>query len=141
MRGRIKWFSHEKGYGFLIGEDTVDRYFNIDEVLQPCPLTKNFSVKFDHYDGVKGPAAKRVTAAEYVGRSDRVQCKRCKKEIVPRVITGRPLFGPRYGWTPVVKKSICPFCGSDYKVFPVSKIIFVVFSLAVFVILMLFRFG
>jgi hypothetical protein len=40
--------------------------------------------------------------------------------MIPRIITGPPLIHGAGGWTPVPKKSICPYCGETYKKFPAS---------------------
>ena len=40
--------------------------------------------------------------------------------MVPRIITGPPLVHGRGGWTPVPKRSVCPFCGATFQKFPPS---------------------
>ena len=50
----------------------------------------------------------------------RVVCAHCQKKMVPRIITGPPLVRPSHGWTPVPKKSVCPFCGGTHMTFPAS---------------------
>jgi hypothetical protein len=68
----------------------------------------------------------------------RVVCRHCQKKMVPRVITGPPLVRPQHGWTPVPKKSVCPFCGGTHMTFPASlgqKIAATVLTVVVVVIL------
>jgi len=51
---------------------------------------------------------------------ERVTCGDCGKKMIPRIITGPPLIHGQGSWTPVPKKSVCPFCGTTYKKFPPS---------------------
>ena len=51
---------------------------------------------------------------------DRVSCSSCEKKMIPRIITGPPVFRSQHGWTPVPKKSVCPFCGTTHQKFPMS---------------------
>lgn len=65
---------------------------------------------------------------------ERVTCRHCQKRMVPRIITGPPLVRPQHGWTPVPKKSVCPFCGGTHMTFPASadqKIMAVVFGIVI----------
>jgi len=50
----------------------------------------------------------------------RVTCQHCDKKMIPRIITGPPVIRPTHGWTPVPKKSVCPFCGGLHMKFPMS---------------------
>ena len=71
---------------------------------------------------------------------ERVICKSCGKKMIPRIITGPPVIRPQSGWTPVPKKSVCPFCASTYQKFPMSseeKLGLVFFSIVAAVILII----
>ncbi len=49
----------------------------------------------------------------------KVRCLSCSKMMVPRIITGPPsVHGGSGSWTPVPKKSICPYCAATHTVFP-----------------------
>jgi len=117
VQGKIKWFSEEKGYGYIVGDDQKDYYFSIREV-QGADLPRNGDVvTFEGGEGKKGPRATAVTIiAKSASRAqpssnprsdDRVTCPHCKKKMVPRIIT--------YGGS--LEKSVCPFCGETYKKF------------------------
>ena len=66
MRGTVKWFSDEKGYGFISqegGEDVFVHYTSISGEGYRS-LTQGQTVEFDITDGPKGPQAANVRAAE-----------------------------------------------------------------------------
>jgi cold shock CspA family protein/predicted RNA-binding Zn-ribbon protein involved in translation (DUF1610 family) len=115
--GNIKWFSKEKGYGYIVGDDAMDYYFNARDV-QGADLPSNGDlVNFERGHGKKGLratfvaiTAKGKSKVQSSGRSrpdDRATCPHCGKMMVPRLMTfkGEP------------QKSLCPFCGGVYKDF------------------------
>jgi len=117
VQGKVKWFSEEKGYGYIVGDDEKDHYFNVREV-QGADLPRNGDlVAFESSEGQRGP---RATAVVITSRNssesrssgnqradDRATCPHCGKKMVPRIIT--------YRGSP--QKSLCPFCGGTYKTF------------------------
>ncbi len=117
MQGKIKWFSEEKGYGYIVGDDEKDYYFNIREV-QGADLPSNGDfVSFESSQGMKGPRATSVvinakgqSKAQSNGNrrpDDRATCPHCGKKMVPRLIT----------YQGSLQESLCPFCGGVYKKF------------------------
>lgn len=117
MQGKIKWFSEEKGYGYIVGIDGNDYYFNVHEVQGAELPGKGDVVTFSADEGKKGPRATSVVLTEKCqsnnqfndGRrsDDRATCPHCGKKMIPRLIT--------YQGNP--QKSLCPFCGGIYKEF------------------------
>jgi ribosomal protein S27E len=72
---------------------------------------------------------------------ERETCSSCGKKMIPRIITGPPLIHGQGGWTPVPKKSICPFCGATHKTFPASlgeKIGLTIFGVIFLIFVLLF---
>jgi CspA family cold shock protein len=67
-KGRVKWFSTEKGIGFIIAdnnkrEDCFVHYSSIiDEGFKN--LKEGQKVSFDRKEGPKGPFAENVVAVE-----------------------------------------------------------------------------
>lgn len=67
-RGRVKWFSNEKGYGFIEpeegGEDLFVHYSDIEESGFKT-LEEGAEVEFETDSGPKGPRAVNVTKVDY----------------------------------------------------------------------------
>ena len=63
MKGTVKWFNNQKGYGFISDEQGNDVFvhysgLNMDGFKS---LDEGASVEFDGVDGAKGPQAVNVT--------------------------------------------------------------------------------
>ena len=67
QRGKVKWFSIEKGYGFIQpndgGKDVFVHYRNINNSgYGRVSLNEGQKVTFEIGEGQKGPQAENVTA-------------------------------------------------------------------------------
>lgn len=63
VRGTVKWFNDEKGYGFITREDGEKDVFCHHTAIQGQgfrSLSEGQKVEFDVVDGQKGPAAENV---------------------------------------------------------------------------------
>lgn len=63
-RGKVKWFNDAKGFGFIIRDNKEkDCFVHYSEVQGDGfkSLAEGDTVEFDVIDGVKGPAAAKVT--------------------------------------------------------------------------------
>ena len=63
MKGTVKWFNNQKGYGFISDEQGNDVFvhysgLNMDGFKS---LDEGASVEFDVVDGAKGPQSVNVT--------------------------------------------------------------------------------
>jgi CspA family cold shock protein len=65
MHGKVKWFSAEKGYGFIEREDGGDVFVHFSAIQEDGfkSLTEGQEVDFDIVDGARGPQAANVTKA------------------------------------------------------------------------------
>lgn len=122
MEGKVKWFSKEKGFGFIVGNDGIERFFGVRNIKGVNLPNNGDFVTFESAEGKKGPKALNITIIKKGESSsdERETCSSCGKKMIPRIITGPPLVHGQGGWTPVPKKSVCPFCGNLHKKFPPS---------------------
>ena len=63
MKGKVKWFSSERGYGFIAGDDGVDIFVHFQAINTSGykTLNENDTVEFEVEKGRKGLQAKDVT--------------------------------------------------------------------------------
>jgi len=62
-RGKVKWFSSEKGYGFIEQENGEDLFVHHSEVQGGAGLQEGDSVEYEVGEGRKGPCATQVKAS------------------------------------------------------------------------------
>jgi len=62
MKGTVKWFSNEKGYGFITPEEGKDVFVHHNAIQGSgyASLDEGQSVEFEIEDGEKGPSATNV---------------------------------------------------------------------------------
>lgn len=116
MQGTVKWFSSEKGYGFITSDSGEDHYFNVQSVTGSSLPSNGDVINFESKSGNKGKRASNViiitknTTHNNTRIDERVNCPGCNRKIVPRInfYRGEP------------EKSYCPFCATKIKDFTVG---------------------
>ena len=63
MKGTVKWFNNQKGYGFISDETGNDVFVHYSGIATEGfkSLEENAAVEFDVVEGAKGPQATNVT--------------------------------------------------------------------------------
>jgi CspA family cold shock protein len=66
MRGRVKWFNDEKGYGFLSADGGDDVFVHFSAIQMPGrkTLSEGDNVEFDVVKSEKGPKAQNVVKVD-----------------------------------------------------------------------------
>ena len=66
MTGTVKWFSAEKGFGFLVQEDGSDLFVHFSNIVSDGfrTLREGQKVTYTVEDSEKGPQAKDFTVIE-----------------------------------------------------------------------------
>ncbi|ELM1934255.1 cold shock domain-containing protein, partial [Escherichia coli] len=91
MEGVIKWFSEEKGYGFITAANNIDYYFHVSDIKGSLLPEKGQNAHFNAESTSKGHRAKNITLTKSnIASDNRLDfCKNCNKKIIPRMITHR----------------------------------------------------
>ena len=63
MKGTVKWFNADKGYGFITGEDGVDVFAHFSQINKDGfkTLEEDQEVEFEIAQGPKGPQAENIS--------------------------------------------------------------------------------
>lgn len=124
MQGKVKWFSEEKGYGYIVADDDgQDHYFHVRDILG-ADLPKNGSlVNFESTQQEKGIRATLVSIisntehfASNQNHDSRITCVKCEKKMTPRLWHYAPLRHSNAGLTKGMRhmktQHLCPYCGT-----------------------------
>jgi CspA family cold shock protein len=65
LKGKVKWFNAEKGYGFIVSEEGKEVFVHFSAIVADGykTLDEGQEVTFDVEEGERGPLAKNVEKA------------------------------------------------------------------------------
>jgi len=118
MQGKVKWFSRDKGFGYIVGGDGIEAYFNIKDIIGSNLPRNGDLVSYECVKNSKGIKALSVEilkenrqetngSQRHNGGDHRETCVSCQKKMVPRMAMRE---GAPY-------RSYCPYCGAMHKDF------------------------
>ena len=61
IAGKVKIWKSSEGWGFIEGDDGEDYFLNVSNVRKGQTISSNIRVKFDIFQGQKGPEAENVS--------------------------------------------------------------------------------
>ncbi|MGL5278289.1 MAG: cold-shock protein [Cetobacterium sp.] len=66
MKGTVKWFNEEKGFGFITGEDGKDVFAHFSQIKKDGfkSLKENEEVEFDVVKGDRGLQAENIVSSK-----------------------------------------------------------------------------
>ena len=66
MKGTVKWFNKEKGFGFITGEDGKDVFAHFSQIQKEGfkELFEGQEVEFEITEGQKGPQASNIVVVK-----------------------------------------------------------------------------
>ena len=139
--GVIKWFSEEKGYGYVTDKRNQDLYFGVKDVIGADLPTNGDKVKYEEYIGKENVnAAKDIVILEKKNPDfKKIHCDSCDAEVKPK----HWHFGGT-DYTNIKTAYMCPNCGNSlYEtgggfnklakfilIFVATSILFITFILA-----------
>jgi cold shock CspA family protein len=114
MQGKVKWFSTEKGYGYIVGETGEEHVVNVRDVVGVELPANGDQVTFLSASGSKGLRATQVVIVKRAeksasGSQSRIECPNpeCRQMIVPHTVYSNGL----------ALRRVCPFCNKRLEVY------------------------
>ena len=109
MRGTLKWFCSDKGFGYVIGDGQLEYYLSMKDIRGAILPRNGDSVSFEAGKTERRPRAFQVVIVARGREVDEIEshvkCQHCQKSIVPRMIVRNE--NP--------DEIVCPFCGKTVR--------------------------
>lgn len=108
--GIVKWFSDEKGYGYITDKSNNDLYFGVKDIIGSELPSNGDKVKFEKYLGKENVgAAKEIIIIEKKNPNfKKIHCDSCDSDIKPK----HWHFGGT-DYTNIKTAYMCPNCGNS----------------------------
>ena len=108
QNGKVKWFSVERGYGYITNNENKDLYFGVKDVIGSELPENGDIVSFYLYIGKENlEAAKSIRITEKKNPEFRkIICNSCGREVDPK-----PWVYGGSDYTNISFDLLCPFCG------------------------------
>lgn len=70
MKGTVKWFNENKGYGFILSDDNIEYFVHWKSIVTPNPMQKKIlvqdeRVEFDTMETPKGIQAINIIRVDF----------------------------------------------------------------------------
>lgn len=108
IRGKVKWFSNEKGYGFITNKNNIDLYFGVKDVIGAELPERGDMVEYVEYMGRENvlAAADVIILEKNSPTFKKIHCDSCKTDVIPK----HWHFGGT-DYTNMKTAYLCPHCG------------------------------
>jgi cold shock CspA family protein len=111
-RGRVKWYSKKKKYGFVVDKQNEEYFFHADRLPKDTPIPKvKDIVEFTPLYGKRGKKASDLKVL-LNGEAEKFRCPSCHEEIIPKIIEKDRKRGKFV--TEIKNASICPNCEHQF---------------------------
>jgi cold shock CspA family protein len=111
-RGRVKWYSKKKKYGFVVDKQNAEYFFHSDRLPKNSPIPKvKDIVEFTPLDGKRGKKAADIKVL-LNGEAEKFRCPSCHEEIIPKIVEKERKRGKFV--TEIRNSSICPNCDHEF---------------------------
>ncbi len=111
-RGRVKWYSKKKKYGFVVDKQNEEYFFHADRLPKDAPIPKvKDIVEFTPLYGKRGKKASDLKVL-LNGEAEKFRCPSCHEEIIPKIIEKDRKRGKFV--TEIKNASICPNCEHQF---------------------------
>jgi len=110
MKNKVKWFSKEKGYGFITDKEDNDLYFGVQDVVGADLPEYGDIVEYESYMGRENkPSAKNIKIiTKKFPDFKKISCTSCGIDVEPKLW--------HYGgsdFTNIQTQYLCPHCGNS----------------------------
>jgi len=80
MKGTVKFFAEDKGFGFINGEDGKEYFAHVTGLSEGVRLNENDAVEFDVEQGDRGPKAVNIKLASADSASEESPVEEASEE-------------------------------------------------------------